>query len=405
MANIKFSAFTQKVVTGNVDFLVGYTGADNVRISPAIFSDTYLPLAGGTMVGTTNHGDNVYSQWGAGPDFWMVHNGANTLFQNETGDLSITNNANGADIIFQSDDGAGGTTPYMTLDGGAEQITIYKNAEFQTSVQAQFGSSGSMQLWHDGGNGSWQNDVGHIYIRNTANDKNIYFLTDDGTGSYTTYIKCDGLSNYTEFPVNTRHMDNVSAQFGDSNDADIFHNGTDMYMRNHKAAGDISFSADSTGSGGSATTYFALDGGEVITRFFKGANFNDNVKLTFGDVTVPGDLEIYHDGANSYIEETGTGNMYMRVFERFRLQAYGSGEAILHGNANGNVELYYNNALKLETTTTGTLTTGQMDIAALNTAPANAGDTGTLGEIRYTADYIYVCVATDTWKRTAISTW
>ena len=54
MANIKFSAFTQKVVTGNVDFLVGYTGADNVRISPAIFSDTYLPLAGGTMVGNTS---------------------------------------------------------------------------------------------------------------------------------------------------------------------------------------------------------------------------------------------------------------------------------------------------------------------------------------------------------------
>ena len=46
-----------------------------------------------------------------------------------------------------------------------------------------------------------------------------------------------------------------------------------------------------------------------------------------------------------------------------------------------------------------------MDIAALNTAPANAGDTGTLGEIRYTADYIYVCVAADTWKRTAIATW
>lgn len=44
-------------------------------------------------------------------------------------------------------------------------------------------------------------------------------------------------------------------------------------------------------------------------------------------------------------------------------------------------------------------------VTALNTAPASASATGTVGEIRYTADHIYVCVATDTWKRTAIDTW
>jgi len=38
-------------------------------------------------------------------------------------------------------------------------------------------------------------------------------------------------------------------------------------------------------------------------------------------------------------------------------------------------------------------------------APSSSGDTGTAGEIRYDADYIYVCTATDTWKRVAISTW
>lgn len=44
-------------------------------------------------------------------------------------------------------------------------------------------------------------------------------------------------------------------------------------------------------------------------------------------------------------------------------------------------------------------------VSALNTAPASATDTGFLGEIRITADYIYVCVAINTWKRVAISTW
>jgi hypothetical protein len=37
--------------------------------------------------------------------------------------------------------------------------------------------------------------------------------------------------------------------------------------------------------------------------------------------------------------------------------------------------------------------------------PASATDTGSAGEICWDADYIYVCTATDTWKRTAISTW
>jgi hypothetical protein len=37
--------------------------------------------------------------------------------------------------------------------------------------------------------------------------------------------------------------------------------------------------------------------------------------------------------------------------------------------------------------------------------PASAGAAGTAGDICWDSSYIYVCVATDTWKRTAISTW
>jgi hypothetical protein len=37
--------------------------------------------------------------------------------------------------------------------------------------------------------------------------------------------------------------------------------------------------------------------------------------------------------------------------------------------------------------------------------PASAGATGTAGQLAVDANYIYVCTATNTWKRTAISTW
>jgi hypothetical protein len=36
---------------------------------------------------------------------------------------------------------------------------------------------------------------------------------------------------------------------------------------------------------------------------------------------------------------------------------------------------------------------------------AAAMTAGTAGEIRVDGDYIYVCTATDTWKRVAVSTW
>lgn len=37
--------------------------------------------------------------------------------------------------------------------------------------------------------------------------------------------------------------------------------------------------------------------------------------------------------------------------------------------------------------------------------PSSASDTGTQGTIAWDANYIYVCTATNTWKRVAISTW
>ena len=51
MANKKFSDFTQKTSTADVDFVVGYDGSDNVRISPSNLTADSVPLSGGTMTG------------------------------------------------------------------------------------------------------------------------------------------------------------------------------------------------------------------------------------------------------------------------------------------------------------------------------------------------------------------
>jgi hypothetical protein len=44
-------------------------------------------------------------------------------------------------------------------------------------------------------------------------------------------------------------------------------------------------------------------------------------------------------------------------------------------------------------------------VAVLVDAPASATALGAQGELATDANYIYVCTATNTWKRVAISTW
>lgn len=53
----------------------------------------------------------------------------------------------------------------------------------------------------------------------------------------------------------------------------------------------------------------------------------------------------------------------------------------------------------------GSIITTGYKLFALNTAPASASATGIQGETRFCADAIYVCTATNTWKKVAIATW
>ena len=56
--------------------------------------------------------------------------------------------------------------------------------------------------------------------------------------------------------------------------------------------------------------------------------------------------------------------------------------------------------------TTGNQNTTGNAAGILNTTPpSSATSTGTAGEIRWDSNYIYICVATNTWKRVALSSW
>jgi hypothetical protein len=50
-----------------------------------------------------------------------------------------------------------------------------------------------------------------------------------------------------------------------------------------------------------------------------------------------------------------------------------------------------------------TLVTSGATRLATNSTPASKTDTGTKGEIRWDANYVYICYDTDKWKRVAIT--
>ena len=80
-----------------------------------------------------------------------------------------------------------------------------------------------------------------------------------------------------------------------------------------------------------------------------GVDFNDNVKIRSG---TGNDLEIYHDGTRSYINNT-TGGLYLESGSTeigLIKGTYASGEWMVKAVNDGAVELYYDNTKKFETT-------------------------------------------------------
>ena len=86
----------------------------------------------------------------------------------------------------------------------------------------------------------------------------------------------------------------------------------------------------------------------------------DNNKLKFGNSE---DLEIYHDGSNSYIQDTGTGNLIITASSSLQLKS-ADDEFYMIGNADGQVALYNNGIKKFETTSTGVEVVGNITMAA-----------------------------------------
>ena len=115
---------------------------------------------------------------------------------------------------------------------------------------------------------------------------------------------------------------------------------------------------------------------EVGTNPGTDVTFADNRKAVFG---AGSDLQIYHDGSHSYVSDQGTG--------RLVLNSSGGGVRIEKSptenmaifTPDGNCELFYDNSLKLATTSTGIDVTGTVTADGLTVTGSDAALVASIG--------------------------
>jgi len=125
-----------------------------------------------------------------------------------------------------------------------------------------------------------------------------------------------------------------------------------------------------TGQGSTSDVTIKNDADATVAFVPTGADdlrLPDNAELQFGDSA---DLKIYHNGSTSFIEDVGTGNFLITTNGNNIQLMKDQSEQMLVAKPDDAVELYYDNAKKFETTSTGVSVTGQVI--------ATKGSTGTL---------------------------
>ena len=161
---------------------------------------------------------------------------------------------------------------------------------------------------------------------------------------------------------------------------------TDLNTQIQNQAGEFKISRLDDDAG-SLTVHFNIDHSTGNVSIPNGnIALPDNGKATFG---AGDDLQIYHDGSDSVIAETGVGNLALWG-NNIKLLNAGGTETMLDADPNGAVTLYYNDVTRLATSgagidVTGTATMGGLVTqAAANTYPAGAAQIKSLaGDISY----------------------
>jgi hypothetical protein len=362
-------AFNPVISGVNSDLQIKEHGASGVRMT--------IQSGGNVGIGTTAPSQKLHISGnmrltGAFRDRLNSQGAANYVLTSTGSNGTQWVDASGSSII-------GG--PYLPLAGGT--MTGVAGVVFPDAFKLNLGTGSDLEIFHDAADSIINNNVGHLYISQKADDKDIIFRSDDGSGGIVEYFKLDGTNVRTLVSKPINLIDSVPLQFGNSQDLRIYHNGSNSYIQD-AGVGSLKILAqnfDLTNAAESALMIRAIDGAQVelyyggakkfettsagvtviggwITSGVSVAQANvehtDNTKALFGNGN---DLQIYHDGSNSYIKDTGTGTLNLQGSTQVLIAGI-NGQVGVQFIEGGKVGLRHANVQKLATTSTGVTVTG-----------------------------------------------
>ena len=253
---------------------------------------------------------------------------------------------------------------------------------FNDGVKAKYGNSSDLQIYHDSSNSYIkEGGTGNLFIDATS----LRLRTGAGTE---TYLTADGNGSVDLYYDNVKKLETTSTGIDVTGDIDATGN----------VVSDGSLRFGSGGSYGAGAIYsdnvwgmiarsyttnpvsgwdFLFNNSANVERMRLGSaglrvtgniELADNGKLLLG---ASDDLQIYHDGSNSYISDTGTGDVIVKG-QYIRLQDE-VGTNLLTADGNDAVSLYFGGASKLSTTTSGIDVTGVTKTSGSGYNPANTG--------------------------------
>ena len=264
---------------------------------------------------------------------------------------------NGADPTFETvnTDLVSDTSPQLggNLDVNTKNI-VFGDSATSSDDRLTFGVGNDLQIYHDS-NDSYIDDVGsgNLLIRGS-----VVQINKENSAEVMAKFTQDGAVEL--YHDNSKKFETTSTGVSVTGNIAVTGvvDGVDLAALSSTVSGKLSNVVDDTTPqlGGN------LDcNNKVVT--LNDSTGSDNNRFKIGNA---GDLQIYHDGSHSYLDNIGTGDLKIRSTQAngdvnivcsdsnggFTVKST-TDEIMINSVANGAVELYHNNVKKFETTADG----------------------------------------------------
>ena len=227
--------------------------------------------------------------------------------------------------------------------------TMTGNLSFGDNVQAVFGAGSDLFIKSDGSNSIIQGaGAGTTYLRGSS----LVIGSNGGAGGFPSTIYVSGNSSTSHVEMNygaSKKFETTSTGINVTGTAEV-----DTLSISGTAVTSTAAEINRL----DITTLGQVEAAKAVTADSNNyVNFPDNAHIRMG---AGNDLQIYHDGSNSIIEDVGTGDLRIQGTD-IRLRNAGATATYMTALNGAGVSLRYNDSPKFATTATGIDVTGTVD--------------------------------------------